>query len=130
EEGECDRQVEPRPLLAQIRGREIDGDAALRPLELGGGDAAANAMLRLLAGAVGEPDDCEPGHPALQVSFDFDATRVEPDERMRDRACEHVATVGDQSPHVCDKSRTSRPQGARRPTRRALLRNRYPVTGT
>ena len=44
-------------------------------------DAAVNAVLRLLARAVGEPDDREPGLPAVEMRLDLDATRLEPDER-------------------------------------------------
>ena len=95
EHGERDRQVEARPLLAQRGRREVDGDAPLRrPLELGRGDPAADALLRLLAGAVGEADDRERRQPLLEVRLDLDPARVEADERVSDRACEHVATLG------------------------------------
>ena len=94
EDGERDRQVEPRSLLAQRRGREIDRDPAVeRPLERGGDDAAADAVLRLLAGAVGEPDDRESRDAQLEVRLDLDLPRLEPDESVGDRACEHRATV-------------------------------------
>jgi len=98
QDGERDREIEARPLLAEIRGREVDGDAAPGPLELGGGDAAADAVLRLLAGAVGKADDRERRHAVRQVRFDLDAARVEPEERVGGRACEHVATVGSARP--------------------------------
>jgi hypothetical protein len=51
-------------------------------------------MLRFLTGAVGQADDRERRRTALQVRFDLDAARIEADERMRDRACEHVVTLG------------------------------------
>ena len=90
EDRERDRQVEARALLAQRGGREIDGDPAVdRPLERGGDDAAADAVLRLLARAVGEPDDREPGDARLQVRLDLDLPRLEADERVRERASEH-----------------------------------------
>ena len=90
-----DRQVEPRPLLAQRRRRKVDRDAPLRrPLELGGRDPAADALLRLLAGAVGETDDRERRQPLLQVRLDLDAARVDADERVGDGAREHVLTLG------------------------------------
>ena len=63
EHRERDRQVEAGPFLAQRRRREVDGDRRRGPLELGRGDAAADALLRLLAGAVGEPDDRERRRP-------------------------------------------------------------------
>ena len=55
---------------------------------------AADAFLRLLAGAVGQPDDRERRPRQLQVRLDLDPARLETDERMRDRASEHVATLG------------------------------------
>ena len=42
-----DREVEPRSLLAQVGGREVDGDPAQRPLELGGRDTASHPLARL-----------------------------------------------------------------------------------
>ena len=95
EHGQSDREIEPRPLLAERRRREVDGDAALgRPLELGGGDAAAHTLLRLLAGTVGEADDGEGRHTPLQMRFDLDPARIDADERVGDGACEHTVTLG------------------------------------
>ena len=76
EDRERDREIEAGAFLAQPRRGEVDRDPPQRPLELGGGDAAAHALLRLLAGAVGEPDDREPGHAALEVRLDLDAPRA------------------------------------------------------
>ena len=90
EDGQRDRQVEPGSLLAQGGRSEIDGDPAVeRPLEGRGHDSTPNAVLRLLAGSVDEPDDGEAGDPRLQVRLDLDLPRLEADERMSDRACEH-----------------------------------------
>ena len=89
EHRERDRQVEARALLPQPRGREVDRDPPQRPLELGRGDPAPDAVLRLLAGAVGEPDDREPRQAALEVRLDLDAAGVEADERVGDGAREH-----------------------------------------
>ncbi len=87
---ERDRQVEPRPLLAQRSRCEVDGDAPVeRPLERGRDDAASNAVLGFLARAIDETDDREPRDAGLEVGFDLDATRLEADERLGDRACEH-----------------------------------------
>lgn len=102
EHRERDRQIETRPLLAQRGGCEVDGDTPLgRPLELGRGDAGADALLRLLTGAVGEPDDRECRQPLLQVCLDLDTARVDADERMGDRAGEHAATLGECGSGVC-----------------------------
>ena len=80
-----------------------------RPLELGRRDAAADPLLRLLAGAVGQPDDRERRRAALQVRLDLDAPRVEADERVGDGAGEHVATLGDNRVtclcRMCDRRR-------------------------
>ena len=89
-----DRKVETRALLAQLRGREVDRDPAGREAQLGGGDPAADSFPRLLAGAVGEADDREAGDAVAYVGLHVDATGLEADERMRDRACKHAATLG------------------------------------
>ncbi len=51
-------------------------------------------MLRLLARAVGEPDDGEAREAELEVGLDLDLARLEPDESVGDRACEHPSTMG------------------------------------
>ena len=94
EHGERDREVEPCSLLAQRGRREVDRDRLARPLEKRGVDAAPDAVLRLLAGPVGEPDDRERRLLArAQVCFDLDATRLEAHEREGDRAAEHLPTL-------------------------------------
>jgi hypothetical protein len=102
EEGEGDRQVEARALLPQRRGRQVDGDPPLHgPLELGGGNPAAHAVLRLLAGAVGEADDRKAGDPALEVRLDLDPARLEADDGVRDRAREHASRLGRRTARMC-----------------------------
>ena len=93
EHGERDRQVEAGALLPQLRRREVDGDAAARELELGGRDPAADSLARLVQRLVGEPDDRERGHAVLDVRLHLDTARLETDERMGDRACEHTSTL-------------------------------------
>ncbi len=88
-----DRQVEARALLLQLGGREVDGRLVPGPLELGGLDAAAHALLRFLTGAIDEADECERRHAALDVRLDLDAPRLEADEGERDRARKHAKTV-------------------------------------
>ena len=85
-----DREVEPGALLAQRGRREVDRDAVLRPLPLGGRDPAPNTLLRLLARAVGEADDREAGQPALQVRLDLDPPRIESDDGVGDGPREHA----------------------------------------
>ena len=85
-----DREVEPGPLLAQRGGCQVHGDPAVEgPFERSGHDAASNPVLGLLAGAVGEPDDREPGDTGLEMGLYLDAARLEADEGMSDRTREH-----------------------------------------
>jgi hypothetical protein len=93
EDRERDREIEAGPFLPQLGGSEVDRDPAARPLELGGGDPAPYPLLRLLAGAVGEPDDGERRDAQLEVRLDLHASRVEADEGVRDGAGEHVPTL-------------------------------------
>jgi hypothetical protein len=94
EDRERDGEVETGALLAERRRREVDGDRATRPLEQGGIDPTPDTVLRLLTGAVCEPDDRERRQVArAQVRLDLDATRLEADERERDRAAQHGPTV-------------------------------------
>jgi len=93
EDRERDRQVEARSLLAQLRRSEVHRDPAERPLELGAVDPGADALLRLLAGAVGKPDDRESRHAALEVRLDLDAPWLEAYEGIADGASEHTATL-------------------------------------
>ncbi len=90
EHRERDGEIEARPFLPEGRRRQIDGDAAAgRPLERSRDDAAPDPMLRLLARAIGEPDDGEARDARLQVRLDLDLARLEPDESMGDRTSEH-----------------------------------------
>ncbi len=57
EDPDRDGQVEGRAGLAQLGGREVDGDAPRREGEPGVADGAADAFARLLDGGVAEPDD-------------------------------------------------------------------------
>jgi ADP-ribose pyrophosphatase len=93
EDRQRDRQVEARALLLQGGRREVDDDAPPRPYELGGLDATLDALLRLLAGAIGQSDDREAGDAALEVRLHFDTAGLEPEERMRDRSREHSPTL-------------------------------------
>ena len=92
--GEGDRDVEARSLLAERRRGQVDRDDLAGPLEQRRVDPAADAVLRLLARAVGQPHDGERRLlTRAQVRFDIDAPRLETDERERDRATEHGSTV-------------------------------------
>ena len=92
----------PGALLAQPRGCEVDGDAAARAVELRRGDAAADARARLLRrrGRRGRRSRT-PARPSRDVRLDLDAARLEADERMRDRPCEHTGTLRPESVRFC-----------------------------
>ena len=91
EDRERDREVVARALLPQRCRCEVDGDRLLRPLEQRGDDGAADAVLRLLARPVAHADDREARHLAgEQMRLDLDALRLEPDDRIRERACQHA----------------------------------------
>jgi hypothetical protein len=64
-------------------------------------------VLRLGAGAVGEPDDGEGGNAELEVSLDLDATRLEPDEGVGDGAREHTSTLRASPQRECNESVTN-----------------------
>ncbi len=90
EDRKRDRQIEPGTLLPQRRGRQVDGDPSLGPLELGRAHAAAHPLLRLLTRAVGEADDRERGYAALEVRLHLDLPRLKTDEGVGRRSREHV----------------------------------------
>ena len=104
ENGERDRQIEAGALLAQLRGRQVDGDAPERPDQLGRDDAAAHALLGLLAGAIGQPDDRKGGNSLLQVRLDLHPPRLQPDERVGQHLREHVIRLGGEASRVCHES--------------------------
>ncbi len=89
-----DRQVEARAFLAHVRGREVDRDAPQGPFELGARDPAADPLLRLLAGAVGQSDDRERRDAPLEMGLDLDRPGLEADQRMSGGAREHPSRLG------------------------------------
>jgi hypothetical protein len=99
EQGEGDRQVEAGALLPQVGRGEVDRDpAVVRPEELSRGDSASDSLLRLLAGAVGEPDDGERGDTALEMSLYLDAPRVETDKSVSNGSRQHVVIIDNRDP--------------------------------
>jgi hypothetical protein len=107
EDREGDGEIEARALLAQRRGSKVDGYPPVgRPAELGRADPAPDAVLRLLAGAVGEADDREAWLPELDVRLDLDPARVEADERVSDGAGEHGSMEPALASRVCGASVT------------------------
>ena len=69
------RQVEPRADLAQVGGREVDGDALLRELVARVRDRRPHALARLADRLVRQPDDREGRQAAADVGLDPHAPR-------------------------------------------------------
>ena len=86
------RKVESRPLLAQCRGSEVDRDPVpAGPRQHCVDDAAVNAVLRLLTGAIGEPDDGERRQVGgNEIRLDLDTARLESDDGGGESAGEHT----------------------------------------
>ena len=81
--GHGDRQVEAWSGLAQVGGREVDGDALGGKLEARVDHGRAHAVARLADGFVGEPDDRERGQPAADVGLDPHPARLDPVDSER-----------------------------------------------
>lgn len=64
-----------------------------RLFELCGGDPGPDAVLRLLADAIGQPDDREGRHASLEVRLDLDPPRLQADEAVRNRTREQVVKL-------------------------------------
>ena len=94
----------PEPSFRSAAGARLTVIRRERPLQLGRGDPAPDAVLRLLARAVREAHDREPGHAVLEVRLDLDATGLESDERVREGAREHPLHARRQSSRVCARS--------------------------
>ena len=93
EHGECDWEIEAGSFFAKTRGGQVDRDPAQGPFELCARDAAADALLRLLARLVRKTHDRERRHAALQMRLHLDGTSFETDESMGGGACEHISTL-------------------------------------
>ena len=85
----------PEPSLRSSAGARLTVIRRGRPLELGGRDPRADALLRLLAGAVGQADDRERGHAELEVRLHLHPPRLEPDHGMGDRPRQHPIDASD-----------------------------------
>jgi hypothetical protein len=84
-----EREVEPRPRLGDVRGREVDGDPPRRELEARIEDRRPDALARLAYGGVREADDRERGQAGADVDLDRDVAGIEPVDRERVSSREH-----------------------------------------
>ena len=94
-------------------------------------DAPLSKDLAALQGAwklVGFQADEREGRQdaTLKVRLDVDATRVEPDQSMRNRSCQHIVNVDNNVSRVCD---AKVPKVCRISGRRARLRRTRPGAG-
>ena len=72
QQGRRDRQVHPRPRLAQAGRRQVDDDPAQRELEAAVDQGGPHPLARLAHGGVGQADDREAGQAAVDVDLDPD----------------------------------------------------------
>ncbi len=89
QDAEGDRQVEPGSLLAQVGGRQADGDAARRDLEPGVADGGAHAVGALAHRRVGKPDGVDSGETPADVALDEEGDRFDAEENGASDPGEH-----------------------------------------
>ena len=94
EDADRDRQVEGGAFLADIGGRQVDGDAVDRELEARVADGGADPVAALAHGRVGEADGVEGGQPRGDVHLHEDGGGLDPAERGGANAREHGPSVG------------------------------------
>ena len=75
-----DRDVEGGAVLAQVGGRQVDGDPARRQLEAAVLERAADPHPPLAHAGVGQPDDVAAGEPDRHVDLDVDGRGFDPDD--------------------------------------------------
>ena len=78
---ERDGQIEARPFLFHVGGREIDGRAAHREFEAGIGERGGDAVARFLHRGVRQADDDDQRVAPAGVDLDFDRIRFNAIER-------------------------------------------------
>ncbi len=91
EEREGDRQVEGRPLLAQVGGSQVHGHASGGELEGRVDDRRPHALAALLHGGVGQPHDAEGRGRGDDVGLDHHALALEAAQRLAGDTREHVS---------------------------------------
>ena len=74
-----DRQVEASAVLEQLRGRQVDRDAARGKLKARTQDRGAHALSALTHDRRGQADDAEARQASAQVSLDLHERRIEPE---------------------------------------------------
>ena len=113
QDAEGNRQVVRRPLLADVRRGEIDGDAPGGEAAAAVADGGAHPLLRLLHGGVGQSDNIKGRHPRANIYLHRDRHAVQPDQGATGHFGEHPPLL----PHTVVRGRaqdsafSSRPHG-------------------
>ena len=71
EDGDGNGEIETAAFLRQIRGGQIDGDAARRKFETGVAEGRPHAILALLHHGLGQTNDVEGWESGADVDFDL-----------------------------------------------------------
>jgi hypothetical protein len=88
-QAERDGEIVMAPFLRQIRGREVDGDAARRQGEARGDQRRAHALARLRHRLVREAHDVERRQPRRHLHLHIDGARLDALERHRRDPLDH-----------------------------------------
>src|SRR3546814_9719368 len=124
EDAQRDRQVEAAAVLGQVGGGEVDGDRALRELELRATDRGAHAVARLAHRRLRQADHVHPRQAAGEVDLAPDlggvdsCARTSVHERKRHGARPSAAAVRPAWPPAAP--RAVPPAAPARPASRAL----------
>ena len=101
-----DRDVERGAVLAQVGGREVDGDPPRRQPEAAVLERAPDAHPPLADAGVGQADDVAAGEPHPDVDLDVDGRGLDSDHRRRRDPCEHA-------PSLCERDASAIPRASR-----------------
>ena len=82
-------QVIDRPLLADIGGREVDRQPALRERKAAVFDRGAHSVLRLIDCGVGQADQIDPRQPLTEIHLDPDHVAVNAEKPHAVDTCKH-----------------------------------------
>ncbi len=88
-----DGQVVGRASLAQIRRRQVDGDAPQRKDAAAILDGSAHPLLGLVHRRIGQPHDSESRQSVPDVHLDLDQRTVQPDHRAGTRLRQHAGRL-------------------------------------
>src|SRR5882757_8003636 len=87
------RQVEGRALLANIGGRQVDGDSAIGKFEAGIAQRRLHPVEGFAHRALGQPDHPKIGHPRADIDFDLDPEGIDAGESAGEYAAEQIPSI-------------------------------------